>query len=164
MNVVFLQQLKVFGASALLLVLAGCASYGVIDNSQQIVDHPNPDNYDLNFKDESEDDNAVWLALSGGGTRAAALAYGVLQELNETQLNDNNSTTALEAVDTISSVSGGSFTAAYYGLYGNQIFENFEDEFLRVNIEGRLIRRMYLNPLQWFRRTGRNEQPLSPSE
>ncbi|VGO23455.1 patatin-like phospholipase family protein [Pontiella sulfatireligans] len=160
MNIVFLQQLKGLGAGALLLVLAGCASYGVIDNTQQVIDHPDPDNYDLNFKDESEDDNAVWLALSGGGTRAAALAYGVLQELNETQLNDKDATTALEAVDTISSVSGGSFTAAYYGLYGNQIFENFEDEFLRVNIEGRLIRRMYLNPLQWFRRTGRNEQAV----
>lgn len=160
MSVYFLQLLKVSGVCSSLLVLAGCSTYGVIDNTQQIIDQPNPDNYTLNYKKASSDENAVWLAFSGGGTRAAALAYGVLKELNETKVGDTKSYRALDGVDTISSVSGGSFTAAYYGLYGDQIFENFEDDFLRANMEGSLIRRMYLNPLQWFSRSGRTERAV----
>ncbi len=50
----------------------------------------------------------------------------------------------------VSSVSGGSFTSAYYGLYGDRIFEDFEQRFLRRNVEGALFLRM-LNPVNWFR-------------
>ncbi len=41
----------------------------------------------------------------------------------------------LDEVDYITSVSGGSFTAAYYGLYGDGIFEDFEEAFLVRDIE-----------------------------
>jgi NTE family protein len=53
-------------------------------------------------------------------------------------------------VDTISSVSGGSFTAAYYGLYRERLFEDFEDEFLRQGVQKALIRQLF-NPAHWFR-------------
>ena len=80
------------------------------------------------------------LTFSGGGTRAAALSYGVLQELRDTQVVvDGVEKRLLDEVDSISSVSGGSFTAAYYGLFGDRIFEDFEEKFLRRNIQGRLI-------------------------
>ena len=52
----------------------------------------------------------------------------------------------LDEVDFISSVSGGSFTAAYYGLYGDRIFDDFEEVFLRRDVEGKLVRGV-LNPL-----------------
>lgn len=48
----------------------------------------------------------------------------------------------------ISSVSGGSFTSAYFGLRGDAIFEEFEEHFLRKNIEGALIGELF-NPLNW---------------
>ena len=51
-------------------------------------------------------------------------------------------------VDAISSVSGGSFPAAYFGLRGDGIFEEFEERFLRKNIEGALIGQLF-NPLNW---------------
>jgi NTE family protein len=54
-------------------------------------------------------------------------------------------------VDVISSVSGGSFTAGYYGLFGDRIFQDFENKFLKRNIQGGLIARIFLNPVNWFR-------------
>ena len=40
-----------------------------------------------------------------------------------------------------SGVSGGSFPAAYYGLYGDRIFQEFEQRFLRKNVQGALVLR-----------------------
>jgi NTE family protein len=93
-------------------------------------------------------DAMLLLAFSGGGTRAAALAYGALQELRDTPLAGGRR--MLDEVDVITSVSGGSFTAAYYGLYGDRIFEDFEARFLRKNVEAKLILGL-LNPLNWLR-------------
>ncbi len=104
------------------------------------------------------------LAFSGGGTRAAALSYGVLQELRDTQVTvAGRDERLIDEADTISSVSGGSFTSAYYGLYGERIFADYEQRFLRRNIQGELIWAL-LNPLNWFSlfRYGRLE--LAPSE
>ena len=82
----------------------------------------------------------IYLAFSGGGTRAAAFAYGVLEELRETEIGgDGGKMSLLEEIDTISGVSGGSFPAAYYGLFGDRIFEEFEARFLKKNIQGALI-------------------------
>jgi NTE family protein len=82
------------------------------------------------------------LAFSGGGTRAAAFAYGVLEELRDTQITrDAEKARLLDEVDGISGVSGGSFTAAYYGLFGDRIFDEFEGRFLRRNVEGALVLR-----------------------
>jgi NTE family protein len=57
----------------------------------------------------------------------------------------------LDEVDLISSVSGGSFTAAYYGLYGEQIFNDFEERFLKHNVQGDLAVRTFVYPWNWFR-------------
>jgi NTE family protein len=56
----------------------------------------------------------------------------------------------LDEVDLISSVSGGSFTSAYYGLFGDQIFDDYETRFLRRNVTGEMIRAL-LNPINWVR-------------
>jgi len=91
------------------------------------------------------------LAFSGGGTRAAALAYGVLQELRDTSIAVRGERKRLlDEIDAITSVSGGSFTAAYYGLRGERIFEDFEERFLRRDVEAQLVLSV-LNPLNWFR-------------
>jgi NTE family protein len=92
------------------------------------------------------------LSFSGGGTRAAAFSYGVLEELRATQVTlDGRERSLLSEVDLISAVSGGSFTAAYYGLFGDRIFKDFESRFLKKNIQGALSARVLLNPVNWFR-------------
>ena len=93
----------------------------------------------------------VLVAFSGGGTRAATFSYGVLKALAATEITtENGPRSLLHEIDVISSVSGGSFTSAYYGLRGDRIFEDFEDHFLRKNVEGALIGHM-LNPINWVR-------------
>ncbi len=103
---------------------------------------PGPGNTDRVF---------LCLTFSGGGTRAAALAYGVLQELRDTVITEDTTPRALiQEADCISSVSGGSFTAAYYALFRDRLFQDFESNFLRRNIERELAGNL-LNPLNWFR-------------
>jgi NTE family protein len=89
---------------------------------------------------EKSDKLVLFLAFSGGGTRAAALSYGVLEELDQTEIFiEGRNRSLLDEVDAISSVSGGSFTAGYYGLFGRRIFEDFESRFLKKNIQKELL-------------------------
>jgi len=145
----------------LFFYLAGCVNYGVIQNEP--MDGPFVERgYNLLPAMEGKGSNEVSLVLtfSGGGTRAAALAYGVLQALHEITITTHSSTNPLvREVDAISSVSGGSFTAAYYGLNGEATFETFEDAFLRYDISAGLKYRL-LNPVLWFSRKSRTEMAI----
>lgn len=79
------------------------------------------------------------LSFSGGGTRAAALAYGVLEELARTPVTvKGQQRRMLDLVETISSVSGGSYTAAYYGLFGDRLFQDFERKFLKRDVQNEI--------------------------
>jgi NTE family protein len=94
----------------------------------------------------------VLLAFSGGGTRAAAFSYGVLKELHATEVSRGGQTSRLsDEVDAISGVSGGSFTAAYFGLFRDRIFEDYERVFLRRDVQGELTRQVMFNPVNWGR-------------
>lgn len=94
-------------------------------------------------------DTLLILCFSGGGTRAAALSYGVLEELRRLPIDRHGVTNRLlDEVDAISSVSGGSFTAAAYALYGEEVFDRFEPSFLKRDIQTQLLWRT-LNPFRW---------------
>ena len=54
----------------------------------------------------------------------------------------------LDAVDVITGVSGGSFTALAYGLYGDKLFADYEQRFLKRDVQGEIIAR-FLNPANW---------------
>src|SRR5210317_1385024 len=140
--------------SSLLLIatlcLSACAPYPVNEKLTSF----NPDaGYRLASLDDSGNADSLFVILtfSGGGTRAAAFSYGVMETLADTTITVNGQARRLlDEVDVISSVSGGSFTAAYFGLFGDALFEEFEEQFLYRNIQGSLILRI-LNPLNWFR-------------
>ena len=154
-------MLKLMGIGFGMLLLSGCAFYGVIENDE-LSGPASAQAYSFHTDKGRRDsgDIVLTLAFSGGGTRAAALAYGVMQELRDTTVKiKGRRHRLLDEVDTISSVSGGSFTSAYYGLYGDRIFEDYETAFLRRNIEGSLIRGL-LNPLHRLNRTGRTEMAI----
>ena len=100
----------------------------------------------------NSDDLLVILAISGGGTRAASLGYGVLEELRRTEVMVNGmKRRLLDEVDVISAVSGGTLPATYYALRGEKTFEEFEAKVLSRNLEVELAKRIILNPVNWFR-------------
>ncbi len=83
----------------------------------------------------NSEDLFVILTLSGGGTRSAALAYGVMERLRDTRIVWHGQTRSLlDEVDVISGVSGGGFPGAYYAAFGDRLFDDFEDRFLYRNI------------------------------
>jgi len=89
------------------------------------------------------------MTFSGGGTRAAAFAYGVLRALRDVEIEfDGRSRRLIDEIDGISSVSAGSVTAAYFGLHGNATFDTFPEAFLYRNVQGALTRR-FLAPWNW---------------
>lgn len=73
-------------------------------------------------------DDLIVLALSGGGARAASFHLGVLQALRDTPGRDGRSLS--EHIALITSVSGGSVLAAYYGLHGDAGLDTFDAAYL----------------------------------
>jgi NTE family protein len=135
----------------LFILLSGCAHYPVNPVLQKYDPNSGYRGKGIHLSKNAED-LVLTLTFSGGGTRAAAFSYGVLEELARTEIIINGKKRRLlDEVDAISSVSGGSFTAAYYGLFGEGIFEDFESRFLKKNIQGALGSRAFLNPINWFR-------------
>jgi NTE family protein len=128
------------------MMSSSCAHY----NLNKGLDQYNPDSgYRGKFMGtpDDSDDLALFLAFSGGGTRAAALSYGLLEKLRDTDvIIGGKERPLLDEVEAISAVSGGSFTAGYYGLFGDRIFEDFESRFLKKNIQGALVRNQFFNP------------------
>lgn len=138
--------LPVVGAA--LLVLGGCATRQVNPPIAQA--DPNAGYRFETRLTSSDKKNLVVLAFSGGGTRAAAFSYGVLEFLKRTEVvgPDGNTVRLLDAVDIITGVSGGSFTALAYGLYGDKLFTEYEQRFLKRDVQGQITSRV-LSPSNW---------------
>lgn len=144
-------KIKVWHRLSLILsrLSIAMASFLLMGCSERIWNQPSTDierttenRYDFrNGLPENSDDIFVVLAFSGGGTRAAALSYGVLEKLRDTPVTiEGKERRLLDEVDVITSVSGGSYTAAYYGLFGDKIFEKFASDFLYEDWQSRLLR------------------------
>jgi len=146
-----MNSLRVFFPVALaaLLALGGCATRPVNPPIKE-VDADGGYTFQARLKQSKERDNLVILAFSGGGTRAAAFSYGVLEFLRRTEIvgPKGNKVRLLDAVDVITGVSGGSFTALAYGLYGDKLFGEYEQRFLKRNVQGELVARAF-NPGNW---------------
>ncbi len=130
-------------------VLAGCAHWPATPRLER-AGEPGY-RIDDNARSGRSDDLLVILAFSGGGTRAAALGYGVLEELRRTEVTVNGAKRRLlDEVDVISAVSGGTFPATYYALRGEKTFDEFEAKVLARSFETDLAMRI-LTPTNWFR-------------
>jgi NTE family protein len=132
---------RCLGLAALLLA-ASCA-YPTRNQEAAVIDDKH--GYRWNNLDPSGlEDTLVIVTASGGGTRATALALSVLRGLDDVALS--NGKTLAQEVDLVSSVSGGSVTAAYFALEGRAGFEALEQNFIRKNGMAPLIFGM-VNPV-----------------
>ncbi len=144
--------------AGLLLLLSCTAQYPLNPKLEQIT-RANPLQSKLTSPEKS-DELFLLLAFSGGGIRAAALSYGVLEALDRVELPSPQGVqdhgvepvrhTLLDEVDLISGVSGGSFTAAYFGLHGRDAFRDYRERVLLQDLQGALIGSL-LNPVNWIR-------------
>lgn len=116
------------------------------------------DRLQIGFEDPTYlDDMLVGLAFSGGGTRAAAFSFGVLEEMNRTPVR-GASGALIDRIDFISGVSGGSVTAAYYGLKKSAALNDFRERFLIRNAEAGLETNLSLGTLGRALSGGINDQ------
>ncbi|MFV0681064.1 patatin-like phospholipase family protein [Ottowia sp.] len=139
-------------SAGLLVLLTGCAAMAPV-NPQIAQVAPDADYHLAPLLKRQQSTNSpdalVLLAFSGGGTRAAALSYGVLEELRRTSITVNgNPHSLLKEVDLMAGVSGGSFTALSYALYGERLFDEFEARFLKRNVQAELLVRTF-SPTRW---------------
>lgn len=91
---------------------------------------------------DNSDGLLVMMAFSGGGARAAALAGGVLEELAKQEIVWGGERKRLsDEIDTITAVSGGSITAAWFALHGREGLPELERRFLTSDFEHELRER-----------------------
>jgi NTE family protein len=106
--------------------------------------------------DRAPGDPFVVMSFSGGGVRATALAYSVLDELGKYSYVAANGArrSLLDDVQVVSSTSGGSVTAAYFALHGDgnrreqlrPLVTDFIDRDNMATLEWQAA-----NPLTWAR-------------
>lgn len=88
----------------------------------------------------------IGLAFSGGGFRATAFAYGLLEELRATGVDTGTPNGLLDQVRLVSGVSGGSIMAAQFGLEGPAGLTGFRERFLLTDGEAYMVTSGF-NPL-----------------
>ena len=154
--------------AAAMLALAGCSMFGV-DNApinSALSDSAGamaaPPAGDLLAQDTAE--TAIGLSFSGGGTRASAFAFGVLQELGKTEETSRNGarTPLINRVSLVSGVSGGSVTAAYFALYGRETLADFRRKFLIQDVEASLNTSVNVTNLMRMAKGGVNDRSGLP--
>ena len=146
--------IRIITLAVSLMLFSGCATYQANPRLEETEDLYAMIQTTL-VDNERSDELLFVLTFSGGGTRAAAMSYGILEALAKVEIpqaeqtkSDNSGHTLLDEVDMISSVSGGSFTAAYYGLYGKKAFEDYPERFLYQKVQSALLWRVF-NPFLW---------------
>jgi predicted acylesterase/phospholipase RssA len=110
---------------------------------------------------DNDDESILFvIAFSGGGTRAAAMSWYVLEELkkihyrfvkNGTVINSN----LADQIDYISGISGGSFAATAWCLYPDNM-QVFENNFINKNIQKSLVEYMFWPPWNLIRLLSRS--------
>ena len=92
----------------------------------------------------NEDDTLIVLMFSGGGTRAAALGYGVLEQLHKQQITIGGKKQSLMSnVDVVVGVSGGSVLAAYFALKSEETIPLFYKRFLHQNFQRQVVKQAF---------------------
>src|SRR5271169_4138498 len=144
-----MRRLQALGSIAVFL-LYGCGSLSVPMNEPLRSPAGNTEYRLLDVNRSGGAESAlVLVALSGGGKRSAAFGHGVLRGMRDIHVRpDGKDSTLLDEVDLLAGVSGGSFPAAHFGLYGAASFETFPEQFLYPDVEA-YIWGTFLLPWNW---------------
>ncbi len=128
--------------------LAGCAA-AHIENEPLKAGFVNAERRVIDLK--TPDQPLTLVAISGGGSRAAALGWAVLSDLAQFKYTTSSETHNLaDDIDVVSSVSGGSVIAAQFALTGSAGLGEFETKFLVPDNTPSLIFEA-VNPLNLIR-------------
>ncbi len=122
-----------------IILVAGCASVQELPVNEPLPEGAVVDPWERAGRMRP---NSILLSFSGGGIRAAAFAHGVLLALHEQSTPEGE---LLDDVVLVSSVSGSSLTAAYFGLHGTGGLDRFREQVLIPGFESDL--RLSLNPV-----------------
>jgi len=130
------------------LILAGCASTH-FENFPLTSGTENPERRAVDVSHEERP--LILVAISGGGSRAAALGWAVLREVAKFRYGAEGQTRSLiDDIGVVSSVSGGSVIAAHFALYGPDGLERFALDFLRPD-NMRTLGIDAVDPITWSR-------------
>lgn len=129
------------------VLLPGCATH--FENKPLSPDQTNPERRVVDLSQPERP--LILLAISGGGSRAAALGWVVLRELQRYSYADASGTrrALVDDIAVISSVSGGSVIAAQFALNGAAGLDRFEADFLAPD-NTRTLLLGAVNPVNWF--------------
>lgn len=103
---------------------------------------------DAGVSDLGVEGEAIALAFSGGGARAASFSHGVLLGLRDMRGTDGQR--LIDRVALVTAVSGGAITAAWLGLHGPDDLDGFRAAALDKDWAGRL-HTSALAPGNWMR-------------
>lgn len=96
------------------------------------------------LQQQDADEAFIVLMISGGGSRAAALGYGVLEALARQEVHLGGRKRKLaDSIDLVYGVSGGAVLAAYYSLHGADTIPRFEKHFLKQNFQRQIVRQVF---------------------
>jgi len=156
------------GSLAASLMLAGCAGLGMRNAplNSALADSATPSAVPSGasvLQDSAE--TAIGLSFSGGGTRASAFAFGVLQELAKTEEPEPGGArrALVDHVSLVSGVSGGSVTAATFALYGRDMLGDFRKRFLTQDVEDSLNTSVNVTNLVLLAKGGVNDHSGLPT-
>jgi NTE family protein len=130
-----------FSIAICALFISGCASTHYTINEPIARADPSS-GYRLQLVEKANTNESMFIhvSFSGGGIRAASLAYGVMEELAQTHIQwQGRNTTLWNEVDIITAVSGGSLPAAYAAAFGDKVFTDFIPEVLEARLQGVLL-------------------------
>jgi NTE family protein len=151
-------RLSHVAALGLSCALAGCASFSWEQNAALPQGGKLDAPYALaSVADRTDPRYLILFAFSGGGKRSASFGYGALKAARAVEMPDK--TTLTKQIDMVSGVSGGSFTASAFALYGDGIFDDrlvdprgkrhpSYKSFLNSDTNASILE-IYLDPLHW---------------
>lgn len=134
-----------FAAFALLALTTACA--GLPDThpiNQPLTAAPAP----MAEIDFGVDGDAIALAFSGGGARAASFSLGVLQQLRD--MKDSGGRPLIDRVTLVTGVSGGAITAAWFGQHGAAGLDALRTTILDKDWQSQL-NTSWMSPQNWDR-------------